>query len=217
MFFESDISFGRILSTKYYLNIRQFLRDCAVRIALFSIRKNRRMMEFRFCHFNGSNLTNIDYDLNEATRRPLIMSIITGCTCLLAAYIRVAFSNVSAERQIRTIRKKLFRSILDKDIAFFDQHKTGELTVQLTDNINKICNGIGDRLTGATEMMATFISCFVVGKVSLGDNSTKIVYSIVKGFTRGWKLSLVVLSVTPLIFIPIIVFFKVRFFFLNKK
>ena len=110
---------------------------------------------------------NIDYDLTEATRRPLIMSIIAGCTCLLTAYIRVAFSNVSAERQIRTIRTKLFQSILQKDIAFFDQHKTGELTVQLTDNMNKICNGIGDRLTGATEMMAAFLSCFVVGKVSL--------------------------------------------------
>ena len=100
-----------------------------------------------------------------------MMSIIIGCVSLLSAYIRVTFSSISAERQVRTIRKKLFQSILEKDVAFFDQHQTGQLTQHFTDSINKIGKGIGEKLTAAIEMIATFISCFVVGKVFSFENS----------------------------------------------
>lgn len=108
---------------------------------------------------------NINFSLKDAIRKPLHMSIIIGCVSLLSAYIRVTFSNISAEKQVRRIRKKFFQSILEKDVAFFDQHQTGQLTLHLTDNINKIGKGMGEKLTAATEMLATFISCFVIGKI----------------------------------------------------
>lgn len=100
-----------------------------------------------------------------------MMSIIIGCVSLLSGYIRMTFSSISAERQVRTIRKKLFQSILEKDVAFSDQHQTGQLTLHLTDSINKIGKGIGEKLTAAIEMLATFISCFIVGKVLSFENS----------------------------------------------
>lgn len=112
-----------------------------------------------------------------------MMSIIIGCVSLLSGYIRMTFSSISAERQVRTIRKKLFQSILEKDVAFFDQHQTGQLSLHLTDSINKIGKGIGEKLTAAIEMLATFISCFIVGKVLSFENSwRKIDCSIVKRF-----------------------------------
>lgn len=112
-------------------------------------------------------MAGINYNLRDAIRKPLIMSIIISCLSLLSTYIRVTFSNLSAERQIRTIRKDLFRSILEKDIAFFDKHQTGELMLHLTDNVNKIANGIRDKLTSATEMISTFLICFIIGNVFL--------------------------------------------------
>ena len=93
------------------------------------------------------------------------MSVIIGCTALLCGYIRVVFSNLSADRQARTIRQILFRSILTKDIAYFDQNKTGELSSQLTANINKIQDDIGEKLDSAVEMMSTFVSGIIIGKI----------------------------------------------------
>lgn len=114
---------------------------------------------FRLC-----NLTGIDYDLSSYLRKPIIMSIILGCAVLLSGYVRVVSANLSAERQIKTIRTILFRSILRKEIAFFDEHSPGELSSYLTTNVNKIHDGIGEKLGSAVEMIATFISGIIIGK-----------------------------------------------------
>lgn len=116
-------------------------------------------MLFRLC-----NLTGFDYDLKSHLRKPIIMSIILGCAVLLSGYIRVVSANLSAERQTKTIRKILFRSIVTKDIVFFDEHSTGELSSYLTVNVNKIHDGIGEKLGSAVEMIATFISGIIIGK-----------------------------------------------------
>ena len=92
------------------------------------------------------------------------MLIIIGCVSLISGYVRVALFDIISERQARTIRQILFQSILRKDIIFFDTHKTGELSLRLTDDVNKIRNGIGDKLGSAIEMVTTFISCVIIGK-----------------------------------------------------
>jgi ABC-type multidrug transport system fused ATPase/permease subunit len=117
------------------------------------------------CNFTGTNFTIINYDLKSKTRTPIILAIIIGCLSLTSGYIRVTFSNISAERQSRTIRQTLFRSILNKDIVYFDQHKTGELSLYLTDNVNKISDGMGDKLCSATEMISTCISGLAIGRI----------------------------------------------------
>jgi ABC-type multidrug transport system fused ATPase/permease subunit len=117
------------------------------------------------CNFTGTNFTIINYDLKSKTRTPIILAIIIGCLSLTSGYIRVTFSNISAERQSRTIRQTLFRSILNKDIVYFDQHKTGELSLYLTDNVNKISDGMGDKLCSAIEMISTCISGLAIGRI----------------------------------------------------
>jgi len=71
---------------------------------------------------------------------------------------------MSAERQTRAIREKLFRSILRKDIVYFDTHKTGELNTRLTDDIDRIHDGIGDKLGSASQLLATCITGLILGK-----------------------------------------------------
>jgi ABC-type multidrug transport system fused ATPase/permease subunit len=75
------------------------------------------------------------------------------------------FLNLLAERQIRIIRQTLFRSILKKDIEYFDKHKTGELSSCLTEDVIKIQDGMGDKLGTAIEIVSIFISCLIIGKV----------------------------------------------------
>ena len=79
-------------------------------------------------------------------------------------YIQVLFWSVAAERQKKTIRKKLFQSILRKEIAFFDVHKIGDLNTKLTDDIDKIHNGIGDKVGSASQFVAGFFSGIIIGK-----------------------------------------------------
>jgi len=72
--------------------------------------------------------------------------------------------NISAERQTRTIRRLLFESILKKDIVYFDNHKTGELNSLLTDEVDKIRDGIGDKLGFIIEMTANVTASVVIGR-----------------------------------------------------
>ena len=96
-----------------------------------------------------------------------------------------------AERQSRRIRKKLFSAILRQEVGWFDIYKSGELTNRLTDDINKIKDGIGDKFSNAIQFVSTFVTGMIIG------------------FIRGWKLTCVILSLSPLLFICAVVFTKV--------
>lgn len=75
----------------------------------------------------------------------------------------MAFCVISAERQTRTIRQTLFRSILRKDISYFDKHKSGELTTKLTDDVNKVRDGIGDKVSITVQYVSSFIAGLIIG------------------------------------------------------
>ncbi|CAF3952808.1 unnamed protein product [Rotaria sp. Silwood1] len=119
------------------------------------------------CNVTKSNFTFILYDLKGRTNEQVIILVIIGCVNLISGYIRVILLEISAEKQTRTIRQTLFQSILKKDVVFFDTYKVGELSVRLTDDINKVHNGIGNKLGSVIEALTTFISCIIVGKIFL--------------------------------------------------
>jgi ABC-type multidrug transport system fused ATPase/permease subunit len=123
------------------------------------------MISFSECNFNGSSVHNLNFNLNYRTKNQIIYLIIIGCVALVGGYIRTMFLNLLAERQIRIIRQTLFRSILKKDIEYFDKHKTGELSSCLTEDVIKIQDGMGDKLGTAIEIVSIFISCLIIGKV----------------------------------------------------
>lgn len=122
------------------------------------------MIMFRLCNLTGSNFTSPYYDLTDAAKKPIRIALILGFLSILSGYIRVISLNILAGRQSRMIRKILFRSILKKDIVYFDKHKTGELSLYLTENIHKIHDGMGEKLGSAIEMISTALSCFIIGK-----------------------------------------------------
>ncbi|CAF3770521.1 unnamed protein product [Rotaria sp. Silwood1] len=127
------------------------------------------------CNLDGPYYFSIleDYLLPAAT--------IIGCVIIICGYIRVTAFNITAERQTRTIRQTLFQSILKKDVVYFDTHKTGELSTLISDDINKIRDGIGDKLGALIDTISIFICCIIIG------------------FVKGWKLALVIFSTLPVI------------------
>ena len=64
---------------------------------------------------------------------------------------------------MREIRTSLFKSILKQEIGWFDVYKSGELTTRLTEDINKIKEGIADKFGSAIQFLATFICGIIIG------------------------------------------------------
>ncbi|CAF1240166.1 unnamed protein product [Rotaria sordida] len=138
--------------------------------------------EYKKCNFSGSNFTIPENQFTTKIREQALWLVIIGGATMLIGYFQVAFWSIACERQTRRLREILFRSILNKEISYFDINKTGELNTRLTEDINKVHDGIGDKISSALQFFATFI-----GGMALG-------------FIKGWKLTLVVLSVSPILF-----------------
>ncbi|XP_059113261.1 multidrug resistance protein 2 isoform X1 [Peromyscus eremicus] len=122
-----------------------------------------------------------------------------GAGVLIVAYIQVSFWCLAAGRQIHKIRQKFFHAIMNQEIGWFDVHDVGELNTRLTDDVSKINDGIGDKIGMCFQSISTFLAGFVVG------------------FISGWKLTLVILAVTPLIGLSSAMWAKVLTSFTNKE
>nr|XP_046260734.1 bile salt export pump isoform X3 [Scatophagus argus] len=104
-----------------------------------------------------------------------------GLGVLLVSYFQIFFWVSVAARQIQRIRKTYFRKVMQMEIGWFDCNSVGELNTRISDDINKINNAIADQVSIFIERISTFVFGFMVG------------------FIGGWKLTLVVIAVSPLI------------------
>lgn len=104
-----------------------------------------------------------------------------GLGVLCVSYIQIVFWVSAAARQIQRIRKTYFRKVMRMEIGWFDCNSVGELNTRISDDINKINNAIADQVSIFIERISTFVFGFMVG------------------FISGWKLTLVVIAVSPLI------------------
>ncbi|XP_065254516.1 ATP-dependent translocase ABCB1-like [Emys orbicularis] len=104
-----------------------------------------------------------------------------GFAVVILSTIQVGTFLTSAARQTARIRQKFFFAILHQEMAWFDTSQIGTLNTRLTDDINTIQEGIGDKFCIFVQFFATFLTAIVIG------------------FVYGWKLTLVILSVIPLL------------------
>nr|6FN1_A Chain A, Human-mouse chimeric ABCB1 (ABCBHM) [Homo sapiens] len=122
-----------------------------------------------------------------------------GAGVLIVAYIQVSFWLLAAGRQIHKIRQKFFHAIMNQEIGWFDVHDVGELNTRLTDDVSKINEGIGDKIGMFFQAMATFFGGFIIG------------------FTRGWKLTLVILAISPVLGLSAGIWAKILSSFTDKE
>uniref|UniRef100_A0A8B9KWW1 ABC-type xenobiotic transporter n=1 Tax=Astyanax mexicanus TaxID=7994 RepID=A0A8B9KWW1_ASTMX len=143
----------------------------------------------------AGNLENITLPPSEYA----VYYSIMGGVVLFAAYMQVAFWTLAAGRQVKRLRKLFFHSIIKQDIGWFDVNETGQLNTRLTDDIYKINEGIGDKLGMCIQSMTTFLTGFIIG------------------FIKGWKLTLVILSISPLLVVSAAIIAKVMTSFTSKE
>ncbi|CAM1323324.1 pgp-2 (predicted) [Pycnogonum litorale] len=115
--------------------------------------------------------------------------VIKFCLCMftigvmlhVAIAMTVWMMNYTAEMQIYRIRKMYMKAMLRQDISWFDTHQSAEFSSKVGENLKKLQMGMGDRIA----LMFYFISIFVT--------------SVTVALFTGWKLTAVMLSITPLL------------------
>ncbi|XP_065102087.2 ATP-dependent translocase ABCB1 [Paramisgurnus dabryanus] len=107
--------------------------------------------------------------------------VIIGASVLVLSFFQVMLFLLTATKQTKRIREKYFHAILHQQMSWFDTHQIGELNTRLTDDINTINDGLGDKICVFVQFFCTFIAGFIIG------------------FIYGWKLTLVILAVSPLL------------------
>lgn len=98
---------------------------------------------------------------------------------------------VSSQGMIYRIRTHLFRSIEHQDMDFYDRNRTGDLMTRLTGDLDMVRHAVSWVFKGIVESFSLFAA------------------SMVYFFVINWKMALLLLAVTPFIFVVTVMFDKV--------
>nr|UUF94159.1 P-glycoprotein 2 [Toxocara canis] len=119
-------------------------------------------------------------DFDESVATYCLYYLLIGIFMLISSYIQIACWESFAERTINRIRQNYLKAILRQEIAWFDTQQTGNLTARLTDDLERVREGLGDKLSLLIQLVSTFIAGFIVG------------------FLYDWRMTLVMMAFTPL-------------------
>ncbi|CAK9309521.1 unnamed protein product [Citrullus colocynthis] len=101
---------------------------------------------------------------------------------LFSSWAEVACWMHSGERQAAKMRMAYLKSMLNQDISLFDtEASTGEVIAAITGDIVIVQDAISEKVGNFLHYISRFISGFIIG------------------FVRVWQISLVTLSIVPLI------------------
>lgn len=101
---------------------------------------------------------------------------------LFSSWIEVACWMHTGERQAAKMRMAYLKSMLNQDISLFDTDaSTGEVIAAITSDIIVVQDAISEKVGNFMHYISRFIAGFIIG------------------FARVWQISLVTLSIVPLI------------------
>ncbi|TSK34721.1 Multidrug resistance protein 1B [Bagarius yarrelli] len=130
---------------------------------------------------NPENPLKEDSKSKLKTKKYAYYFVAIGAAVLLVGTFQVMLFVLTATRQTKRIRLKYFHAILHQPMEWFDTHPIGELNTRLTDDINTVNDGLGDKISIFVQFFCRFITGLIIG------------------FIYGWKLTLVILAVSPLL------------------
>uniref|UniRef100_A0A7M5VBZ8 Uncharacterized protein n=1 Tax=Clytia hemisphaerica TaxID=252671 RepID=A0A7M5VBZ8_9CNID len=122
-------------------------------------------------------------DLNKEMEKFGIYYVYIGLGAIVFGYFQNMLWLRASINQAFRIRTLAFESILKQDIGFFDTNDAGELSSRLADGVTKVQNGIGDKIGSLQHAIAMLVGGIIIG------------------FIYGWKLTLVIIAMSPLLFI----------------
>jgi ATP-binding cassette subfamily B protein len=73
----------------------------------------------------------------------------------VASALRFALFTIAGERVVARLREELFAKVMEQDIAFFDERKTGELTSRLASDTTVLQNAVSVNISMGLRFVAT--------------------------------------------------------------
>ncbi|KAL7120608.1 hypothetical protein ACP275_02G132300 [Erythranthe tilingii] len=132
---------------------------------------------------NGLSQPIIDDPLSQVSKVSLKF-IYLAFGCRAAAFLQVFCWITTGERQSARIRSLYLQTILQQEIAYFDQEvSTGEVIERMSSDTILIQDAIGEKVGNFVQVVSSFLGGFVIA------------------FVKGWLLTLVMLISIPLIVI----------------
>nr|XP_032517741.1 ATP-dependent translocase ABCB1-like isoform X2 [Danaus plexippus plexippus] len=105
-----------------------------------------------------------------------------GVVLFFGGYLGTALISIAAINQIFRIRISYLRAALNQDFAYFDLHQTGDFASRIAEDMIKLEEGIGDKVSSLVHNAAVSLSCIIMALI------------------KGWKLALLCLSTAPITF-----------------
>eukprot|EP01099_Mayorella_cantabrigiensis_P008985 TRINITY_DN946_c0_g1_i1.p1 TRINITY_DN946_c0_g1~~TRINITY_DN946_c0_g1_i1.p1 ORF type:complete len:592 (+),score=147.34 TRINITY_DN946_c0_g1_i1:89-1777(+) len=102
----------------------------------------------------------------------------------ICAFFQNSFLSISASIVAKELRQKVFWSLIQQEVAFFDENSTGNLIGHFTTEVATLENVMSDKTGNLIQSFFTTL------------------FGISVALFYGWELSLVLLSLMPIIFIP---------------
>ncbi|KAK6060452.1 ABC transporter transmembrane region, partial [Cooperia oncophora] len=103
-----------------------------------------------------------------------------GVFALIVNFIQFVCFYTACCRQIAKIRHHYIRAVLRQNAGWLDKHHSGTLTTQLNDNVERIREGVGDKMGLLIRGFAMFFAALIIS------------------FVREWRLALFMCPLAPL-------------------
>ncbi|XP_055864045.1 ATP-dependent translocase ABCB1-like isoform X3 [Biomphalaria glabrata] len=142
--------------------------------------KNSTLNGTTFENYTFTN-SSIGEMFEEEMTQYALKYIYIGLAVCAATYIHIAFLQISCERQTLKLRRAFFKALLRENIGWYDKQQSGELTTRLADDLERVKEGTGDKSGLALQFLSQFLAGFLMG------------------FIKGWKMTLVLMSLTPIL------------------
>uniref|UniRef100_A0A224YRW0 ABC-type xenobiotic transporter n=1 Tax=Rhipicephalus zambeziensis TaxID=60191 RepID=A0A224YRW0_9ACAR len=124
-------------------------------------------------------VTVLEYNI---TMNKFALTYVTiAAVVFVSSFIHVWCWTRACDRQLYKLRQELFYSLLRQDAAWFDRHRVSEVASRMNDDMERLREGMGDKMGLFIHYLSTFASGFATG------------------FVESWELTLVIMSVTPLL------------------
>ena len=97
--------------------------------------------------------------------------------------MRAAIYNILSERIARNLRKDFYDNLINKDIPFFDEKRTGDLVSRLNSDIQVIQDTLGTNMSmfvrGILQIIVMLVILFIISPTLTGTTLAGVVPLIV--------------------------------------
>ncbi|CAG9855746.1 unnamed protein product [Phyllotreta striolata] len=127
-----------------------------------------------------NELHKVQDEFLDGVRYFALMDTILGIAMLILSYVSTVAFNFTAAKQSFKIRSSYLKSILNQDISWYDQNRTGDFASKISEDLYKFEDGIGEKVPICIQSVFFLLSAVVIALV------------------KGWELALISLISIPI-------------------